>query len=82
MTQIHIEYTDNVQFPANQGLFLQGFNRCLAEVETFKLTNIKTRLIKLTTYCSGDGEVAGFVYLRLAIYPGRADELKQLACDR
>jgi 5-carboxymethyl-2-hydroxymuconate isomerase len=79
MPHLRIEVTKNIVLPAGTS-FLKTFTEKLSECATFDLPRIKSRLITLDNYCVGN-QVKEFVYVHVAILPGRSTSLK-LACQQ
>ena len=78
MPHCHLEYTDNIEDePDWQGLFRE-IHAVLIATGEWHSAEIKSRAVKLTNYCVGNGHPAqAFVLLTVQILAGRRDSLKK-----
>src|SRR4051794_7332535 len=80
MPHLTIEYSGNVGNDLDRLGLLRKLNAALAELETFRLGEIKSRFRRVDEFLVGDGtEVDAFVHLRVEILSGREPSVKKRA---
>jgi 5-carboxymethyl-2-hydroxymuconate isomerase len=80
MPHITVEYSSNIPDRPDTKSFLRTLHETLAGIETFKMQDIKSRIIIHEDFLAADGP-KGFIHLQLAIMP-REDRLKSESSDR
>ena len=81
MPHLFLEYSANL--PTVKRELLNELHLKLAEFETFKIQDMKSRAIPHEVFCLAEGnENRAFVHLQLAIMPGRSAELLRDASQK
>lgn len=81
MPQVIIELAPSVKTDAHT--VLATVNQALGDGGVFRLSDIKSRLYRPEFCLVGDGSMPqGFVYVKVAIMPGRSDEIKTNLAER
>ena len=83
MPHLTLEYTKNLETPADFSTLFGRLHDVLVEVGGIKRANCKSRTHPLDTYFVAGGEKpAGFVHLDVRFLEGRSDDLKQAIGER
>ena len=74
MPHIRIEVTANISIAFDK--LLAAINRTLIGSGEFKEADIKSRVVPLQHYLTGNDKSAGFIHCQLQLMAGRSDALK------
>ncbi|KGO35049.1 MAG: 5-carboxymethyl-2-hydroxymuconate Delta-isomerase [Desulfoprunum sp.] len=78
MPQCHFEYTDNIGDAPNWQDLYREIHAVLIATGEWHSAEIKSKAVKLTNYCVGNGSPdQAFVLLTIQILAGRSDSLKK-----
>jgi 5-carboxymethyl-2-hydroxymuconate isomerase len=78
MPQCHFEYTDNIGDAPNWQDLYREIHAVLIATGEWHSAEIKSKAVKLTNYCVGNGNPdQAFVLLTVQILAGRSDSLKK-----
>lgn len=78
MPQCHFEYTDNIGDAPNWPDLYREIHAVLIATGEWHSAEIKSKAVKLTNYCVGNGHPdQAFVLLTVQILAGRSDSLKK-----
>ena len=78
MPQIRLEYSGNVQEPADPQALFRGLHEVLRDTGGIRIGNCKSRSFRCDPFRVGAGEPDGaFVHLEVRILAGRSLELKK-----
>jgi len=76
MPHLRLEYTDNINNPANFDDLFNKLHRVLVEYGDIDIDNCKSRAIKLDRFLIADGQKNGsFVHLEVRIFADRSEEV-------
>ncbi|NDC36547.1 MAG: 5-carboxymethyl-2-hydroxymuconate Delta-isomerase [Proteobacteria bacterium] len=78
MPHLTLEYTANIPLELNTQNFFRGLHEILQDFDTISMEKIKSRAVRHQEYWIGaGGSQSAFVYLEIAMFTGRSEELRK-----